>query len=487
MKDDFKIISRNLGSLFLVIGAITLVVLAVPLVFGEYEAISSVTLTAGIFFLLGGLLYILGRGSGETSFKDAMITAALGWLLVSIIGSVPFLFMSEYGIDDGMRPVDAVFESFAGWTGTGFSMVLNEEKLPFTLHFWRSLIQWIGGVGVIVLTLAILARPGTGSFTLYKSEAREDKMHPSIISTVKSIWWIFIAYTALGVALFYLTGMPLWEAINHCMTGLSTGGFSVTDESMMQYGLWTQMAIIMMMLMGAIAFVAHHNLLKGKFKKFLSDPQVKALFLLVFAGAVLLSLINFFTLKYLSPFLAFQESLFQYVSAITCTGFYTADISAWGDAAKLILSIAMIIGGAAGSTAGGIKLFRAVLLTKGVLWRTKQAISTPRRIFSYKLGGKFLSGEEYRNEVNEAAVISFLWVVFLFLGIISFSVIMPQQDLVDIFFEISSAQGNVGLSSGITGPVMPDLAKVIMMFNMWIGRLEIIPIVVLFRSILGKS
>ncbi|UCG95592.1 MAG: TrkH family potassium uptake protein [archaeon] len=487
MKDDLLILSRNLGSLFLVVGAVALFAAAMPFVFREYFAVGPIIITAGVFFSLGGVLYILGRNAGETNFKDAMITAALGWLLVSLIGSIPFFYMSEYEAGEGMEPVDAVYESFAGWTGTGFSMVLNEERLPYSLQFWRSLIQWIGGVGVIVLTLAILARPGTGSFTLYKSEGREEKMHPSIISTVKTIWWIFILYTLLGIFLFHVSGMPLWEAINHCMTGLSTGGFSVTNESMSYYGVWTQWAIILMMILGAIAFVAHNNLLRGKVKKFVTDPQVKALFVLIVSGGLILTLVNYFSLNNLSFLQSLQESLFQYISAITCTGFYSADISAWGDAAKLILSLAMVIGGAAGSTAGGIKLFRAVLLSKGVFWRTRQAISTPRRFFSHKLGRKFLSSEDCRNEVNEAAVISFLWAVFLFIGILAFSILMPHHDLIDIIFEICSAQGNVGLSSGITGPAMPAAAKVVMMFNMWIGRLEIIPIIVLFRSILGKD
>lgn len=487
MKDDLLILSRNLGSLFLVMGIVSIAMVLIPLVFQEFFALGPVIITAGVFLFLGGVMYFLGRNAGETNFKDAMITAAVGWLLVSVIGSIPFLYMSEYGIGEGMIPVDAVYESFAGWTGTGFSMILNEEKIPYTLQFWRSLTQWIGGVGVIVLTLAILARPGTGSFTLYKSETREEKMHPSILSTVKTIWWIFILYTILGIILFYLSGMPLWEAINHCMTGLSTGGFSITDESMMHYGYWTQLSIMIMMILGAIAFVAHNNLLRGRIKKFVNDPQVKALFVIIAMGGFILTMVNYFSLNYISFFQSLRESFFQYISALTCTGFYSVNISVWSDTAKLILSLAMIIGGAAGSTAGGIKLFRAVLLSKGVFWRTRQSISTPRRFFSYKLGKKFLSSDEWKNEVNEAAVISFLWAFFLFAGILAFSIIMPHHDVIDIVFEICSAQGNVGLSSGITGPAMPASAKVVMMFNMWIGRLEIIPIVVLFRAIFGKN
>ena len=487
LKDDFKIVIRDLGSLFLVSGIITLFVIPVSLIFLEYKALGPIILTSGVYFIFGGLFYFAGRKGGEPNFRDAMITAAVGWFFISLVGAVPFLFMSGQGIDVGMKPVDAVFESFAGWTGTGFSMIQNIENAPKALQFWRSLIQWIGGVGVIVLTLAILARPGTGSFTLYKSEAREEKMHPSIISTVKSIWWIFTIYTLFGIVLFYLTGMSLWEAVNHCMTGLSTGGFSVTNDSMAGYGLAAQFSIMLMMVFGAIAFVAHHNLLKGKFKKFVTDPQIKAMFIIIALGAISLSLINYFTLHYISFLQAAEESLFQFISALTCTGFSTTDISTWGNAAKLILSMAMIIGGAAGSTAGGIKLFRAILLYKGVSWRIKRVISSSRRVFPHKLGVKFLSEDEWQNEVNEAAVISFLWFVFLFLGIILFSVIMPKTDLVNVIFEICSAQGNVGLSSGITSPAMPTVAKIMMIFNMWIGRLEIIPIIVLFRAILGKK
>jgi len=486
LNEDLKIITKDLGSIFLVVGIMTFFVIIVPLFFGEYEALGPILLTAGIFFLLGGSLYKLGKNAEETDFKCAMIAAALAWLFVSLISSIPFLFMSEYGINEGMEPVDAVFESFSGWSGTGLSMIINVEGISHTLQFWRSIIQWIGGVGVIILTLAILARPGTGSFTLYKAEGREERTHPSVISTVRSIWWIFLIYTFFGIILLCITGMPLWEAINHCMTSLSTGGFSVINDSMTSYGVWTQLVLILLMIFGAIAFVTHHDLLKGKLKKFISDPQVKALFLLLFVGTVLLSLINYFTLNYPDFFQALQESIFQFVSAITCTGAYSTNVSSWSNSAKLILSTAMVVGGAAGSTAGGIKLFRAILLSKGVLWRTKQAIYT-KRIFSHKLGGRFLSSEEYKDEVNEAAVISFLWLVFLFFGVISLSVLMPHAETMDIVFDVCSAQGNVGLSTGVTGPTMPFAAKIVLIFNMWIGRLEIIPIIVLLRSLIGKD
>jgi len=493
MLDSLKIVLRDLGGLLIIVGFVPLLVLIIPLVFGEYEALKPMLLTSMVYFGAGLPLYFGFKNSGETNLRLAMITASLGWLIVSVIGSIPFLYMSESGITSGMDFLSALFESVAGWTGTGLTMVANESNLPHTLQFWRTIIQWVGGVGVIVLTLAILARPGTGSFTLYKSEGREQKIHPSIISTVRSIWWIYLLYTILGIVVLSIVGIItergvsdgeiLWRSINHCMTGISTGGFSVTDDSISSYGIYSQIVIIILMLLGAIAFATHYDLLRGRIKRFLSDPQTKALLILIILGVSLLLIFN----HQLSPgYQSLSAYIFQFISAITCTGFYTADISSWSASSKLILSLAMIIGGAAGSTAGGIKLFRAILLAKGVGWRIRKLVSTPKRVLVYKLGDKPLSNQDAFEIVNEAAVISFLWIIFLFLGVLVILYCIPDINPVDAFFEVCSAQGNVGLSVGITGVNTPPPAKLMLILNMWIGRLEIIPVIVLIRSLFGR-
>ncbi len=494
MAGTFKIVSRDIGSLFLIVGIITLFAIAVPIIFNEFEAIKYLLLTAGVFIGIGAPLSAFCKDAGDTTFKNAMITAALGWFFVSLIGCIPFLFMWENSIGHGIDFLSAFFESVAGWTGTGLTMVIDESSLPHTLQFWRSLIQWVGGVGVIVLTLAILARPGTGSFTLYKSEAREQKTHPSVLSTVRTIWWIFLLYTVLGVLLFYGvgvftgTGMGLWESVNHCMTGLATGGFSVADNSMASYGVATQIAVIVMMMIGAIAFAAHYDLLKGRVKKFFTDAQTLALIILIIVCVTVLTIINLTNPYYGDNILfSLKESGFQFVSAITCTGFATTNLVMWGESAKLILSFAMIIGGAAGSTAGGIKLFRGVLLAKGAGWRIKRALSSPRRVFSYKLGNKSISVEQATDYVNEAAIISFLWIIILFIGVLVLSSAMQVSSIGDAIFEVCSAQGNVGLSVGLTGLQMPDIAKVTLILSMWIGRLEIIPIMVLIKAIISRK
>jgi len=496
---DLRTVLRDLGGLFIIIGFITLVALVVPLYFGgnevtynEYNAIIPILITAVVYFLSGFPLYFLFRKAEPQNFKSAMVTAALGWMLISAISSIPF-WLIPYNIEtlQHMAPLSAFFESMSGWTGTGLTMVLREDLLPHTLQFWRTFIQWVGGVGVIVLTLSILARPGTGSFVLYKGEARDQKTHPSIISTVRTIWWIFLLYTIIGILALIIigfitsNGMNIWESINHAMTGLATGGFSVTDDSITSFGVISQIAIMVLMVLGSIAFAAHYDLLKGRFKNFFKDVQFQALMIFIIIGVIGLTYVNLSSPGIENLAHSLKVSGFQFTSAITCTGFASVeDVSGWVESSKVILSFAMIIGGAAGSTAGGIKLFRAILLYNGVSWRIKRAISTPRRVFVHKLGHKSLKKDDAMDLINEAAIISFIWVILLFIGLM---IILQtsHQTLSNSFFEVCSAQGNVGLSTGITHIGMSPIGKSMLIFNMWIGRLEIIPIIVLVKSMFG--
>ena len=494
---DLRSVLRDLGGIFIIIGFVTLIALVVPLYFQEYsahmdfDAIAPFLITSAVFFLTGFPLFYFFKNADPADFKSAMVTAALSWLFLSAISSIPFILI-PYNKESlvHMAPLSAFFESMSGWTGTGLTMVAREDLLPYSLQFWRSLIQWVGGVGVIVLTLSVLARPGTGSFVLYKGEARDKKTHPSIISTVRTIWWIFLLYSIIGIVSLIIigavtsNGMSIWESVNHGMTGLATGGFSVTDDSITGFNSISQIAIIVLMILGAIAFAAHYNLLKGRIKKFLSDVQFKALIALIILGIVGLTVMNL-GLYHHNWFDSIKFSSFQFISAITCTGFASvSDLSIWSEPAKLLLAFAMVIGGAAGSTAGGIKLFRAILLYKGVGWRIKRAISTPRRVFVHKLGDKPLSKDDAMDLINEAAIISFMWVIILAVGFFVISMI-ENQTIANSIFEVCSAQGNVGLSTGITQIYMSPVSKSMLIFNMWIGRLEIIPIIVLIKSMFG--
>jgi trk system potassium uptake protein TrkH len=492
---DLKTVLRDLGNVFMAVGVISFFPLIVPLYFQEYYAIIPLIFTALIFLEIGIVFYFLFRRSDPANFKSAMVTAALSWIFIPLISIIPFILI-PYQTHNGahMDILSAFFESMSGWTGTGLTMVDKESFLPYTLQFWRTWIQWIGGVGVIVLTLSILAQPGVGSYILYRGEARERRIHPSIVTTVRTIWWIFLLYTIIGfIVVFFISwlfpnGMNLWQTINHTMTALATGGFSVTDNSIAGFGTYVQLAIVVLMCMGAIAFVAHYDLLKKRVKRFFADAQLRAMLVLIFIGVIMLILINTNdpNLEYKhNLFHAVRDSGFQFVSALTCTGFQTVDIRAWTESAKLLLSLAMIIGGAAGSTAGGIKLFRAILLAKGTSWRIKRTISTPRRVFIRKFGDRSLSNEEAMDLVNEAAIVSFMWILILVISFFVMGFIYHSETIGNVFFEVCSAQGNVGLSVGLTSISMEPLAKIMLIFSMWIGRLEIIPVIVLIRSLLG--
>ena len=280
----------------------------------------------------------------------------------------------------------------------------------------------------------------------------------------------------------------MWESINHAMTGLGTGGFSVTDDSIAGYGMASQIVVIVLMIFGAIAFSAHYDLLKGRIKRFLYDAQLRSMLLFFIIGFIVLT----FLLSQGSAITAdsllhlIGPASFQFISALTCTGFASVtNLANWSESSKILLSFAMVIGGAAGSTAGGIKLYRAILLYKGVGWRIKRAISTPRRVFVHKLGEKSLSKDEAMDLINEAAIISFMWIIILLVGVIIISIIFPTETLGTVIFEVCSAQGNVGLTAGITSLTMEPISKVMLIINMWVGRLEIIPIIVLFRSLFG--
>lgn len=453
---------------------------AIPLIFKEGLGAVYLLITSGLAYGSSYLLTFI-HVREEPRLRHAMIVAALAWVIIPLYSTVPFMAV------EGMPFIDSMFESVSGWSGTGLTMVVREDQLSRTIQFWRSLIQWIGGVGVIVLMISILARPGTGAYTLYKSEGRTEKIHPSIISTVKTIWLIFLIYTIVGVILLRVCGMPLWDSINHSMTGIATGGFSVADNSIGTYNSpLIDYALLPLMTAGAVSFVVHYRMFRVKYKVFFTDPQNRAYFLISAAGILYITWVNLNS--YIDIPASLRFSCFQFISALTCTGFQTADVHSWSEASKLVLSIAMVIGGAAGSTVGGIKLIRLILLYKGVVWKFRKVTLPPTTITLFKLGPKSLSPEEANEEVAEAALISFLWIIFLFLGIfILLQTVPAEYTLGDVIFEVASAQGNVGLSTGITGPWMGSVGKVMLMFNMWIGRLEIIPVLMLIRLIVKRG
>ncbi len=491
-RQDLHIILRDLGLLVPVVGVMAILSLSVPGAFGEVYAFVPMLITAATSFLLGAALYFPFRNAGETRLKHGMLIAAFGWLLVAALGSLPFVLTALFAESAGNAsqtllnfkdPASAFFESVSGYTGTGLTMAARADLLPKTLQWWRSFIEWIGGMGVIVLMLAILAgpRPGAATHSLYYAEARGEKIHPSIRATLRTMWWIFLLYTFIGVIALWGAGMPMWESVNHAMTGISTGGFSVTANSIASYNSPViEIVLIPIMLLGAISFAVHYQMMRGDGSMLWRDFQTRWFLTLVLFGIVFLSLEN---LLHMSGVEAIRVSAFQYTSAMTCTGFQSADIASWSVTAKLLLAVGMFIGGAAGSTAGGIKVMRMLVLIKGVQWRFRKIIAPRKAIVPFRLGPTPVADEAVGQRLEDASLIMFLWLVFLGLGIVVLLHTTKDTSLSNVIFEVASAQGNVGLSVGVTSPTMPLLSKLMLCFNMWVGRLEIIPILILLRAL----
>ena len=305
--------------------------------------------------------------------------------------------------------------------------------------------------------------------------------------------------------------LPLWEvgwqALNHAMTGLSTGGFSVTDNSIATYDSpLIEGVLLPIMAMGAIAFPVHYGILRnGDVDLLWEDLQTRWLFVLFGVGIVVLSVQNLASVRAAAEALsgtanrfglapigvsaaeadALRDSVFQWVSALSCTGFQSAPIGSWGAGGKLLLSGAMVLGGAAGSTVGGIKIIRGYTIAKGIRWQFSRVFLPSNAVVSVEIDGRRLNRRAMEREFGEAAIVSLLWLILLATSsLVLVNLIGTQFTYADALFEVASAQGNVGLSTGITGPTMPPSAELMFILNMWVGRLEIIPVLVFGRSFL---
>ena len=497
---------RDVGRILQVVSIMAFASTVVSVVVGEFYAVPSFVVTGVVMLGAGTALARAFSDAPAPGKLHGMLIAATAWALVGTLGSLPFLgitYTVEYGIpvlstpamNDTLtaflNPLNSLFESWSGFTGTGLTMAVTEENLPATLQWWRSLIEWVGGVGVIVLTVAVLARPGSGSLTLYESEARSDKIHPSIVSTVQDIWKIYVGLTVGSVVLFFVVGMPVWDAINHAMTGIATGGFSVHAASIGHYGEpIIEYAVVPVMVAGSIAFPVHYLIFKGEVRNFYADIQTRWVFIWFSVGTVALTVVLYTTGQYSSFEETFRVAVFQFVSGASNAGFGTAAIGGgaervWSAGATLVVCAGMLTGAASGSTVSGVKLIRVIVLFKGIWWRITGLFAPETEVRRLKIGDRTLGDDEVSNEFEEAGIVVVLYFVFLFVGLAVVLAALPGDVPLEYgIFEVMSAQSNVGLTAGITGPGMPTVTKISLMLNMWVGRLEIIPVLVLFRAAL---
>jgi len=494
LQPRYGTVARNLGVLLHVPGVMALASVPISLIFGETAAIWPFLLTALLSFGAGQAFYRLPKSGGETRLQEGMLIAALAWLLIPVLGAIPFLsYAVEMAFHEGTsktillfeNPWNALFESYSGFTGTGLTMALKVSDFPNSLLWWRSFTEWIGGVGVIVLMLAIL-RPGHGVFRLYFSEGRDEKIFPTVRSTVRTIWWVFLVMTGLGILTLWSSGMDLWDAINYGMTALSTGGFGTTDHNLADFNQSIRLAAIPVMLGGSVSFAVLYRVLRfGEFKALVGDRQHRLLWYTVFFGTLMVIFENLWQFgPDNSP--SWIDSCFQWVSALSTGGLQSTDLKSWSHGGKLLLSLAMILGAAAGSTVGGFKLVRVAYMWVALRWRFQRIKKAPHQILSYEFDGERFDENTAMTRIEGASLLIIAGLVVLGISIYVMLHFIPARfSLSDLILEMCSTQSNVGLSSGITSPTLPWPAKLTMILVMWVGRLEIFPVLFLILTPLG--
>lgn len=471
---------RGIGLLLHVPAATALLTLPVCLVGDGGRDWQALAVTAAVAVAAGQALYWPCRRAPATQRHHAMLIAALAWLAISAVGALPFILAAPH-----LPTLDALFESLSAHTGTGLSVIAAPQDLPHFLQWWRSLAQWIGGVGVIVLLLAVLPA-NRGSLELYYSEGREQKIRPNVHSTVRAIWGLYLGYTAAAVGLLWLAGEPVWHAVNHGMTAIATGGMDMHGDSLRSASTAVKAAYLPILIAGATSFVVHYRVWReGRLRAGLFGGLEQRLgWGILILGVPLIVAQN----HWAGADVALIDSALQWVSAATTAGFQSEDIQHWPVVSQLWLLPAMMIGAMAGSTGGGLKLARLALLYRALVWSIRAIVRRPHEVLRFVHDGEALARADATAQVRAATTLGIGWGLLLIVGILALAQTAPPEWALDqIIFEAVSAQNNVGLSSGVTGPDAPAGAKIVLMLLMWMGRLEIVPAMVLLALILERG
>ncbi len=417
------------------------------------------------------------RSDEELSHRDGLLLVTLSWLVICVFGAIPFRLSPFYP-----TATDALFESVSGFTTTGATILASVEVLPRSLQFWRCFTHWVGGMGIILLGIAVLPLMGVGGIELYQAEfsgARSEKLTPRIAETAKALWKIYVAFGVLEYAALRLAGMDWLDSLCHTFSTMGTGGFSTRNISVEAFHSPVIEAIlILFMLLAGVNFTLHYRLLvQGSVRRITADSEFR-LYLLVISGTTLAIAASLVFVAGTHPASAARQALFQVSSIMTTTGFSSANFEIWPHFAQLLLIALMFIGGCAGSTAGGLKVGRIALLFK-VVARQFHRVINRRGVYAVRLGG---------TPVHEATIQGLLNLIHLAL-LVNFaaSLILTACGL-DILTSITAVVAcmfNVGPGLGAIGPydnygTMPDLAKWVLTVCMLAGRLEFYTVIVLF-------
>ena len=451
--------------------------LCLPISFYYGEQDWTAILTSSLITIgAGALLKYLTRNkkSKELKKKDGYLIVTAGWIFMSIFGALPYIISGS--IPDFSN---AFFETISGYTTTGASILTDIEAVPNGILFWRSLTQWIGGMGIIVLALAILPFLGIGGMQLFVAEApgiTPDKLQPRIQETAKRLWFLYVGLTLAEAIALYVAGMGAFDAVNHSLTTMATGGFSTKNDSLQFAEPVIQYIVIFFMFLAGTSFTLTYFALKRNFKKVFKNEEFKV----YLSFTVVITLIVTITLLVVSdePFEAsFRDALFQVVSLITTTGFVSADYTSWAPFLSVIFFILLFVGGSAGSTAGGVKVIRHIVLFKNSFLELKRQLH-PSAIMPVRISGQAV---EQSIVYNVLAFIMIYILVFL-VGVTLLSTMNVDFDTA--FGAVATSLGNVGPGIGDVGPLdnfseMPTGGKWLLSALMLLGRLELFTVLML--------
>ena len=478
---NLKAIAGTLGALLCFLGIALLAPVGVALYYGEVVWIDFVK-TALLTLVVGGLAwYQWGGKSNELGVREGFAIVGLAWFVLSLLGALPFVL-------SGVLPsyADAFFETMSGFTTTGATIFGDGtrtpaiEDVPHAHLFWRSLTQWFGGMGIIVLTLAVLPILGIGGMQLFKAEVpgvEASKLTPRIRETAKRLWLLYVGFTAV-LALLLLPKMNFFDAVNHAFTTLATGGYSTKNSSVGAFeSLYVDVVITIFMFLGGVNFLLHYQMLRGKGLAMWRDTEFR-FFLVLVVGAVLVISSDLWWAGMHTAGEALRYGAFQAVSIITSTGYGTADYLHWPTLSIGVLFSLFFVGGMAGSTAGGVKVIRHVLLFKHMQAELKLMVH-PQALVPIRLNDKVVPPEIIRT------ALSFI-VIFLFL-VSAGTLVMTATglDLIDALAATLASISNVGPSFGSFGPAsnygaITPFGKWFLAILMMIGRLEIFTVLILF-------
>jgi len=480
---NFKIIIRALGALLLIESFFILLSLGVSLIYGESDwqsLLYSTLITLSVGAILLAFSHKAVRDVGK---REAYIIVSFVWIVFSLFGALPFYLGGEIP-----SFTDAFFETISGFTTTGSSILNNIEAMPHGLLFWRSLTQWLGGMGIIVMSIAILPFFGIGGMQLFSAEVpgpTADKIHPRVKETAKRLWAIYLMFTIIETILLLFGGMNLFDAINHSFTTMATGGYSTKQASIAYWNSpYIQYVITIFMFIAGTNFSLSYFAINLKFKKIWQDEEFKYYlgFTLIFSIAITLMLI--FS-ENLGIERSFRDAIFQVVSLMTTTGFATADYMSWIIPISTLLFVVMFFGGSAGSTGGGIKIVRIVIMFKNSVLEFKRLIH-PNAIIPVRMNHKAVHGKIVRNVL--AFIVFYIIIFFVSTLIMSFF----GLDVETAMGAVIATLGNIGPGIGSVGPAenfytIPDGGKWFLGFLMLIGRLELFTVLIILSPAFWKK